>query len=90
MNSPKSSIPVPQSDAALRVHVERAMRHYFAQLHGEKPCDVYELVFAEVEKPLLSVVLEFTRGNQTKAAQLLGLNRGTLRKKMKTHGFIFD
>ena len=43
MNSPKSSIPVPQSDAALRVHVERAMRHYFAQLHGEKPCDVYEI-----------------------------------------------
>jgi Fis family transcriptional regulator len=66
------------------------MRHYFAQLQGEKPCDVYELVLAEVEKPLLSVVLEFTRGNQTKAAQLLGLNRGTLRKKMKTHGFIFD
>ena len=90
MSSLKSSIPVPQTDAALRVHVERAMRHYFGQLNGEKPCEVYELVLAEVERPLLSVVLEYTRGNQTKAAQILGLNRGTLRKKMKTHGYISD
>ena len=41
MNSPKAAIPVPQSDAALRVHVERAMRHYFAQKQEKKPCDVY-------------------------------------------------
>ena len=88
MSSLKSSIPVPQSDAALRVHVERAMRHYFGQLNGEKPCEVYELVLAEVERPLLSVVLEYTRGNQTKAAQILGLNRATLRKKLKQYDLL--
>ena len=47
--------------------------------------DLYELILKQIEEPLLSVVLEKTRGNQTKCAQILGLNRGTLRKKMKTY-----
>lgn len=69
----------------LRVHVERAVRDYFAALGGEMPIDLYELILAQVELPLLTVVLEQTRGNQTKCAQVLGLNRGTLRKKLKTY-----
>lgn len=69
----------------LRVHVERVVRQYFAMLGDEMPTDLYELILKEVERPLLSVVLERTRGNQTKCAQILGLNRGTLRKKLKAY-----
>ncbi len=69
----------------LRVHVERVVREYFSMLGDEMPTDLYELILKQVEEPLLSVVLEKTRGNQTKCAQILGLNRGTLRKKLKTY-----
>src|SRR5690606_28964347 len=89
MNS-KSPIFTAQSDVALRIHVDRAVRHYFAQLQGEQPSQVYDMVLAEMEKPLLSVVLEYTRGNQTRAAETLGLNRGTIRKKLNAHGIISE
>ena len=72
----------------LRVHVERVVRQYFALLDDEMPTDLYELILKEIEQPLLSVVLEKSRGNQTKCAQILGLNRGTLRKKLKTYGLM--
>lgn len=77
-------------DAPLHVHVEHAVRKYFANLNGETTTELYDLVLKEVEKPLLSVVLEQTRGNQTRAANMLGLNRGTLRKKLKTHGLMSE
>jgi Fis family transcriptional regulator len=51
MNS-KSPIFTAQSDVALRIHVDRAVRHYFAQLQGEQPSQVYDMVLAEMEKPL--------------------------------------
>lgn len=73
---------------ALRDHVEIAMRNYFANLGGEQVTDVYDMVLAEIEAPLLEVVLEYTRGNQTRASEILGLNRGTLRKKLKDHGLM--
>ena len=72
----------------LRDHVEQAIRNYFAHLDGESASDVYNLVLAEVEAPLLEVVLEFSRGNQTRASEILGLNRGTLRKKLKEYGMM--
>lgn len=72
----------------LRDHVEQAMRNYFSHLNGEDVTDVYQMVLSEVEAPLLEVVLEYTRGNQTRAAELLGLNRGTLRKKLKEYGLM--
>lgn len=75
-------------NAPLRVHVERVVREYFAALDDEMPTDFYELILKEVELPLLTVVLEQTRGNQTKCAQILGLNRGTLRKKLKTYNLM--
>ncbi len=50
--------------------------------------ELYQMVLAEMEIPLLEKVLEYTRGNQTKAAELLGLNRGTLRKKLKQYGLL--
>lgn len=66
--------------------VRKALEDYFTDLDGERPCAIYDMVMASVEKPLLEVILNHTRGNQTKAAALLGLNRNTLRKKMKAHG----
>ena len=44
---------------------------------------LYELVLAEVEHPMLDMIMQYTRGNQTRAANMLGINRGTLRKKLK-------
>lgn len=81
------SQPIAASDAQapLRVHVERVVREYFATLGDELPTDLYDLILREVELPLLTVTLEQTRGNQTKCAHILGLNRGTLRKKLKTY-----
>jgi Fis family transcriptional regulator len=76
------------SQQTLRDHVEQAMRNYFANLDGEQVTDVYNMVLAEIEGPLLDVVLEYTRGNQTRASEILGLNRGTLRKKLKDHGLM--
>jgi len=70
----------------LRNSVKRALQNYFEQLGETQPSNLYELVLAEVEVPLLEVVLQSTRGNQTKAARLLGLSRGTLRKLLKQYG----
>ncbi|AMN50948.1 MULTISPECIES: DNA-binding transcriptional regulator Fis [unclassified Psychrobacter] len=80
-----SDTTLTPANAPLRVHVERVVREYFAALDDEMPTDFYELILKEVELPLLTVVLEQTRGNQTKCAQILGLNRGTLRKKLKIY-----
>ena len=67
----------------LKTYVEQALENYFSQLDGNSPSNLYGLVLAEVESPLLEVVLRQTRGNQTKAAKLLGISRGTSRKKLK-------
>ena len=70
----------------LRDSVKQALKNYFAQLNGQDVNDLYELVLAEVEQPLLDRVMQYTRGNQTRAAQMMGINRGTLRKKLKKYG----
>ncbi len=70
----------------LRSCVETALEMYFTQLDGQPITDLYELVLAEVEAPLLEAVMNHTQNNQTQASVLLGLNRGTLRKKLKTYG----
>ncbi len=80
-----SSASSPQS---LRGCVEQAMENYFQNLDGQPVSDVYDMVMTEVEAPLLEIVLKYTRHNQTKAAQVLGLNRGTLRKKLKQYGLL--
>lgn len=73
---------------SLRDSVEQSMDNYFKHLDGQPVTDVYEMVLAEVEAPMLEVVMKHTRHNQTKAAQVLGLNRGTLRKKLKQYGLL--
>jgi Fis family transcriptional regulator len=87
MSSLKQQFPNSSAET-LRDHVEQAMRSFFANLGGEQVTDVYDMVLAEIEAPLLEVVLEYTRGNQTRASEILGLNRGTLRKKLKDHGLM--
>lgn len=72
----------------LRKYVEVAINRYFIEVGDVLPIDLYELVLAEIEPPLLEVVMRKTRGNQTKAAQILGLSRGTLRKKLEQYHFI--
>ena len=60
------------------------MNRYFAQLDQKNiPIDVYQLVLKEVEPPLLESVMKFCNGNQSKAAKVLGINRTTLRTKLK-------
>lgn len=70
----------------LRECVQKAMNNYFSQLDGQETNGVYQLVLAEVEEPLLEAVMNYTRGNQSKAAIILGINRGTLRTKLKRYG----
>lgn len=77
-----------QHPQTLRASVEIALQNYFAQLDGQSVTNLYDLVLAEVEAPLLESVLKITGNNQTKSALMLGVNRGTLRKKMKKYGFI--
>jgi Fis family transcriptional regulator len=69
--------------------VRRAIEGYFRDLDGEKPCAVYDMVINCVEKPLLESVLHRVRGNQSHAAAMLGINRNTLRKKIRVHGIKF-
>lgn len=69
--------------------VRKAIDGYFRDLDGEKPCAVYDMVIQCVEKPLLESVLHRVRGNQSHAAAMLGINRNTLRKKMRVHGIKF-
>ncbi|NJM13432.1 MAG: DNA-binding transcriptional regulator Fis [Synechococcaceae cyanobacterium SM1_2_3] len=70
----------------LRDHVAETLRIYFHNLGGQAPSHLYDLVQREVEPPLLEIVMNFTRGNQSKAAAILGINRGTLRKKLRQYG----
>ena len=74
--------------ATLRETVTATMQRYFHHLDGGTVTDLYDMVLAEVEAPLLSSVMTYVNGNQTHASQLLGLNRGTLRKKLKRYDLL--
>ena len=77
-----------QEGQTLRDNVEKALRNYFAHLDGQPVTDVYNMVLCEVEAPLLESVMNYVKGNQTKASEMLGLNRGTLRKKLKQYDLL--
>lgn len=82
----RSALAEVESDLPpLKECVRRALRAYFRALDGHAPGEVYELVLSEVEPPLLEVVLGQVRGNLTRAAEMMGLNRATLRKKLKKY-----
>ena len=61
------------------------MEKYFDDLNGQEPSNLHSFFIHEVEKPFLEVVMQRVNGNQTKAAEVLGINRNTLRKKLKTY-----
>ncbi|KRW57705.1 DNA-binding transcriptional regulator Fis [Pseudomonas sp. TTU2014-080ASC] len=88
-SSLKQHLNTPTAEGqTLRGSVEKALHNYFAHLEGADVCDVYNLVLTEVEAPLLETVMNYVKGNQTKASELLGLNRGTLRKKLKQYDLL--
>jgi len=75
-----------QAQKPLCDSVKQAVNKYLKQLDNTNIENLYELVMAEVEAPMLEEIMTFTRGNQTKASIMLGINRGTLRKKLKQYG----
>jgi len=63
--------------------VRRSLERYFKDMDGEKPTSIYDMVLKNIEKPMIETVLGKAAGNQSLAAEMLGINRNTLRKKMQ-------
>jgi Fis family transcriptional regulator len=78
----------PQAPRSLRQSVEQSLTQYFIELDGQQTTALYELFMQQVEAPLFACVMQHTLDNQSKAAALLGLNRGTLRKKLKQYDLL--
>ena len=74
------------NESELAACVRRELEQYFKDLDGEPPAGIYEMVLNCVEKHLLEVILDRAGSNQSRAAEWLGNNRNTLRKKMQQHG----
>ena len=72
----------------LKQRVHKAVESYLDHVDGEQVTGLYDLVLSEVEAPLLEVVMRYAGNNQSRAAALLGMNRGTLRKKLKQYKLI--
>ncbi|MCL2657485.1 MAG: Fis family transcriptional regulator [Betaproteobacteria bacterium] len=68
--------------------VRRALERYFKDLDGEKPTGVYDMVVRNIERPMLEIVMQHADGNQTVAAEMLGINRNTLRRKLIDHALL--
>ena len=84
----KKNLRLDSNEKPLCKHTEDALDQYFDALNGDRPGDLYDLVIGEVERPLFKAVMDFTQGNQSQAAGILGINRGTLRKKLRTYSII--
>jgi len=88
--NPKRQKPAAESLAGPRKRplgefTEEALRRYFRDLNGHRPAELYGMVLGEVERPLFRTVMDYTEGNQSRAAEILGINRATLRKKLKQY-----
>ena len=79
---------MPRKGQTLRECVTSSLNDYLTKVDSEHISELYELVLSEVEAPLLESVMQYTRSNQSKASAMLGLNRGTLRKKLKKYGML--
>ena len=79
---------IKKQQQTLRECVTSSLADYFDKVDREHISDLYEFVLSEVEAPLLESVMQHTRSNQSKASAMLGLNRGTLRKKLKKYGML--
>jgi len=87
-NSKSGALTSTKGKKPLCKHTEDALNQYFTTLNGDRPGDLYDLVIGEVERPLFKAVMDYTQGNQSQAAGILGLNRGTLRKKLRAYSLI--
>ena len=81
---------IDPQEKTLSSSVVDSLKKYFEKLEGQTPSNLYNMVLAEVEKPLLELVLKLTNSNQSKAAIILGISRGTLRKKMAIYALNED
>ena len=72
-----------RSGNELHEAVKRSLERYFKDMDGEKPTSIHDMVLRNVEKPMIELVLSHAKGNQSLAAEMLGINRNTLRKKMQ-------
>ena len=79
------SVAKKKKTSLLQQSVEQAIQKYLADLDGELPCNLFETVISEVERPMLQTVLRHCDNNQSRTATCLGINRGTLRKKLKQY-----
>lgn len=77
-----------ETGAPLRDHVLRVLQDHFEQLGNETPRHLHKMVMREVEEPLLEITIAYCAGNQSRAAKILGLSRGTFRKKLSTYGML--
>jgi Fis family transcriptional regulator len=84
----ETSFELTQKNQPLHDSVRQSLESYLAQLKGQMPSNLFELILAEVEAPLMECVMEYTKNNQSRAAIVLGLSRGTLRKKLKMYGLL--
>ncbi len=90
LNAANEDTPGSLQTNHLRDAVTLSIRAYLDELDGQHSTDVYQMVLAEVEAPLLREIMAYTRNNQTRASLMLGLNRGTLRKKLKHYNLISE
>ena len=74
------------STPCLHQHVADAVAQYLKDMSSTPPDNLYQVIIAEVEKPLIETVLKHTSGNQSRAAEVLGLTRGTLRNRIRRYG----
>lgn len=74
--------------SSLNSTIRESLSQLLSDLGDENPGNIYDLVMQQVEAPLLELILEHVEGNQSKAAECLGINRGTLRKKLKAYQLI--
>ena len=86
MNRPADNPPVGKKD--IEACIRDSLEQYFKDLHGTEPQAVHAMVMGAVERPMLELVMKHADGNQSKAADWLGINRNTLRRKLLEHRLI--
>lgn len=102
MNAPETSPTKPKKNKTtkkskqkagpppLRESAADAIAHFLSTLDGESCSELYNMVLHQVEEPLFRAVMDYTQNNQSHASAMLGLNRGTLRKKLRQHGLLSE
>jgi Fis family transcriptional regulator len=87
-NTSHAGLSTNMSKESIQEVVQKSLEDYFNDLGEQQPSNIYDMVVLTVEKPILEVVMTRAEGNQSHAAQMLGINRNTLRKKLQEHGLL--